>query len=295
LLKKLLGKRSEESKDPEKPVLWKSASTDKEIPVDETKPIKLFGVPVSPEALDGHGKIFSVQCAKNGDGASTVAVNIAALLAITSPERVVLIDLDGYGSVRSRLGLMVDQCLVNILDWEDVYTPREMAGRMQEHSSGIMVIPGVVHLDDVPKVTPSLVFRVLALLKEQFDYIVVTCPPVGVNNNTWAAVLVSDVICTVIKPDRASLDMANENNGFMLRLGCQDRECVVLNQAGMPGGIRPGDLLDNNKMGLNISGVLPYSLNVVEANNRRELITLTKKKDDFSQALQVLLEKFWGE
>ncbi|OPX89551.1 MAG: Sporulation initiation inhibitor protein Soj [Pelotomaculum sp. PtaB.Bin104] len=286
---KLFKRKKEEPQ--EGPVLWQAGATNT-APVQEEKHSFINGIPVSPAALQGHGKIISVQCAKKGDGAGTVSVNLAALLAITNPERVVLIDLDGYGSVRSRLGLMVDHCLVNILDWEDVHTPREMAGRMQEHSSGIMVIPGVVRLDDVQKVTPSLVFKTLTLLKEHYDYIVVACPPVGVDNSTWAAALVSDMIFTVIKPDRASLDLVSENNKFMIRLGCQDRVRVVLNQAGMPGGIRPGDLVDNDKLGLNIQVVLPYSLNVVEANNRRQLIVLTKRKDEFSQALQGIVHNF---
>jgi len=276
-------------KPEERTVLWQTSAVNV-AHVQEEKPLFVDGIPVSPEALVGQGRIITVQSAKHGDGSTTLATNLAALLAITNPERIVLVDLDGYGSVRSRLGLPVAECLINILDWEDVNTVREIAGRMQEHSSGIMVIPGVVHLDHVDKVTPSLIFKILTLLKEHYDYIVIDCPPVGLNNNTWAAALVSDVILTVITPDRTSLDMLNENNGFMLRLGCQERVCVVLNRAGMPGGIRVGDLLDNEKLGLNISYVLPNSVNVTEANNRRELIALTKRRDECSQALQKLVE-----
>ena len=274
----------------EGPVLWQAGAVNI-APVQEENPLFIDGIPVSPEALAGHGKIITVQSAKHGDGTTTLATNLAALLAITNPERIVLGDLDGYGSVRSRLGLPVAECLVNILDWEDVNTVREIAGRMQEHSSGIMVIPGVVHLDHIDKVTPSLIFKILTLLKEHYDYIVLDCPPVGLQNNTWAAAMVSDVILTVITPDRTSIDMLNENNGFMLRLGCQERVCVVLNRAGMPGGIRVGDLLDNEKLGLNISCVLPNSVNTTEANNKRELIALTKRRDEFSQALQRIVEK----
>lgn len=284
---KIFAKKKENPQ--EGPVLWKSGSGTKKVHVQEERPLTLFGIPVSPEALAGKGKIIAVQCAKHGDGASTVAANLAGYLALSSPERVVLVDLDGYGSVRSRLGLPVDQCLVNILDWEDVSTARENAGRMQEHSSGIMVIPGVVHLDHVPKVKPTLVFKLLTILKEHYDYIILDCPPVG-SGNTWAAALVSDAILTVISPDRASLDMLSENNAYMTRLGCKERVITVLNKAGMPGGIRPADLLDNEKLGLNISAVLPHSVEVTVANNRRELIVQSRRRDDFSQAVQKLAE-----
>ena len=290
MLNRLFAKKKN-SRPEEEPIIWGSEEEEK-APETTEKPVFLHGIPVAPEALQGHGKIISVQCAKHGDGATTVAVNLAALLAVSSPERVVLIDLDGYGSVRSRLGLPVSECLVNILDWEEVQAAREMAGRMQEHSSGVMVIPGVVHYDHVARITPALVLKILTILKEHFDYIVVDCPPVGVNNHTWAAALVSNVVLTVISPDRTSLDLLEENNRFMGRLGCQERVCAVLNRAGMPGGIRAGDLVGNKKLGINVSAVLPYSVGVIESNNRREIVAVAKRKDDFSQALQQLAGMF---
>jgi cellulose biosynthesis protein BcsQ len=217
-----------------------------------------------------------------------VAANLASLLALSSPERVVLIDLEGYGSVRSRMGLPAGECLVNILDWEDIHCPAEVVRGLLNHSSGIMVVPGVIHYDHVEKVDPALVFKMLTLLKGNYDYIILDCPPAGVNNITWAAALVADVIFTVLRPDRASLDLLQENNGFMFRLGCQDRVYTILNQAGIPGGIRPGDL--EGKSGMNIASVLPYSVVVTESNNRRQLVVHTRPGDQFTRAMQLLAE-----
>lgn len=286
----LFGKKQKETQ-PEGPVLWQTGGQTEKVSTGEEKPLYVNNVPVNPKALPGHGQIITVQCAKHGDGATTIATNIAALLAMTNPENVALIDLDGYGSVRSRLGLPVDECLINIMDWEDVKTPREIASRMYAHSSGVMVIPGVVHYDHITKIKPALVFKILTILKEQFDYIVADCPPVSTNNNTWAASVISDAIITVIKPDRTSLDLLGENKGFMLRLGCQERVLTVLNQAGIPGAIRTSDLLENEKIELNICTVLPYSTSVAEANNRRELIAATSQRNEFSRSLHTLTDK----
>jgi cellulose biosynthesis protein BcsQ len=248
----------------------------------------MFNIPVSPGALAGHGRIYVVQGSSGGDGATTVAANLAGLLALSCPERVVLIDLEGYGAVRSRMGLPAGECLVNILDWEDIHGPGEVARGLLNHSSGIMVVPGVIHYDHVEKVNPALVFKMLTLLKENYDYVILDCPPAGVNNITWAAALVADVIFTVFRPDRASLDLLQENNGFMLRLGCHNRVYAVLNQAGIPGGIRPGDL--EGKPGMRITGVLPYSVAVAESNNRRQLVAHTRPGDQFTRAMQLLAD-----
>ena len=289
MLNKIFKKESKTAKAQEDFVLWQAgqgqgAAKAEKQPGD----VKLFNLPVSPGALAGQGKIYAVQGAVGGDGATTLACNLAGLLAVSNPERVVLVDLDGYGAIRSRMGLPAGECLLNILDWEDIHGSRDIAKGLLNHSSGIMVVPGVIHLDQVENVTPTLVLKLMTLLKESYDYIILDCSPAGVNNNTWTAALVADAIVTVFSPDRTSIDLLQENNGFMLRLGCQDRVYAVLNQAGLPGGIRPGDL--EGRLGVNIAGIMPYSVAVVEANNRRQLVVHSRQKDHFVSALQLLAD-----
>jgi cellulose biosynthesis protein BcsQ len=199
---------------------------------------------------------------------------------------VVIIDLDGYGSVRGRLGLSVADCLVSILDWKSINCQRDIAKGLFSHSSGIMVIPGVVHYDQVDEVNPSLILKILKILKENYSYIILDCPPLAINNNTWIAVLVSDFIFTVLRPDRDSLDKFPDNTSFLSRLGCQNRSINILNKAGMPGGIRFGDI-ENNKE-FDISEILPYSINVIESNNRRQLIARNNQRDYYVRSLQAL-------
>jgi len=285
----LFFKKKDKPKPQEEVVLWKADEGRPKTMEPQGKSSRLYNIPVSPDALAGHGKIYTVQSSTKGDGATTIAVNLAALLALSNPERVALIDLDGYGCIRSRMGLPADECLINILDWEDIHGPRDIVRGIYNHSSGVMVVPGVIHYDHEEKVTPTLVFKILTLLKETYDYIILDCPPAGTGNNTWAAALVSDLILTVFKPDRASLDLLNENNGFMARLGCQDRVCAVLNQAGIPGGIRAGEL--ESRLGLNILGIMPYSVAVAEENNRRQMMVHSREKDDFTRSLQVLADR----
>lgn len=249
----------------------------------------LYNLPVQPKALPGNGKIVAVQGVAAGDGATTVAVNLAGILARYAPDMVSLVDLDSYGSVRSRLGLPAGEFLINILDWEDIHSTKDIAKGLINHSTRVLVLPGVIHYDQVDAVKPSLVFKILTLLKEKYSYVVIDCPPVAINNNTWAAVLVADTVLTILSPERDSLDRLHENNGFLIRLGCQNRIFTLLNQAGKPGGIRPADLEGNNFYKL--SEVLPYSVNVAECNNRRQVIAHYNQKDDFVKSLQVIVEQ----
>lgn len=290
MFNKIFKKESKAAKVREDFVLWQADQGQKADKAEkQPEDVKLFNLPVSPGALAGHGKIYAVQGAVGGDGATTLACNLAGLLAVSNPERVALVDLDGYGAIRSRMGLPAGECLLNILDWEDIHGSRDIAKGLLNHSSGIMVAPGVIHLDQVENVTPTLVLKIMTLLKESYDYIILDCPPAGINNNTWAAALVADAIVTVFRPDRTSIDLIQENNGFMLRLGCQDRVYAVLNQAGLPGGIRPGDL--EGRLSVSIAGIMPYSVAVAEANNRRQLVVHSRQKDDYVRALQLLNDR----
>ncbi|NTW06029.1 MAG: AAA family ATPase [Peptococcaceae bacterium] len=284
----MLFKSKKSNKNPvesEEFILWHSRKdiAQKDI-LEDT--LFLHNIPLLPKALPGNGKIIVFQGVAVGDGGTTAALNLAAVLSMASPGMVVIIDLDGYGSVRGRLGLSATDCLVSILDWKNINNQKDIAKGLFSHSSGIMVIPGVVHYDQVDEVNPSLVLKILKTLKENYSYIILDCPPVAINNNTWIAVLVADIIFTVIRPDRDSLDKFPENTSFLARLGCKGRSINILNKAGMPGGIRLADL-ENNKE-FNISEVLPYSINVIENNNRRQLISRHNQRDYYVKSLQAL-------
>ncbi|WP_031516987.1 AAA family ATPase [Desulfofalx alkaliphila] len=284
---------SKKQETPQELILWSSLENDDDTQnedIQEEKYTELYGIPISPEAIEGEGMIWTVQSPEGGNGATAVATNLAALLARGNPEKVVIVDLDGIGAVRSRMGLPIEQCVVNILDWEDVRGTKDMQRAMVAHSSGVMVVPGVVHYDHVSLVTPSLIFNILRILKGRFEHIVLDCSPVGMQSLTWAAALVSDAVLTILTPNRSCLDLAKDNISFLNRLGCKDRTIVILNQTGIPGGIRASDLLNNSKLGVEIHHILPYSIRVAEHNNKRELVSIVRPKDDFSVALSQLLK-----
>jgi len=272
------------------PVLW--APVEDRVLTGESSqlPEMLYNLPIKPGALPGNGRIIAVQSTEGGAGATTVAINIAALLARAEPEQVALVDLDGFGAVRGRMGLPADQCLVSILDWLDIERTSEISRAMVAHSSGIMVVPGVLHYDQLSFVNPSLIFKLLSFLKERFKYTLLDCAPVGQSNKTWAAALVSDAIITVLKPTRISFDTLTDNQSYLNRLGCAERTQVIINQSGLPGSIKTADLLKEKTI-TEFYRILPYSFSVEEQANKREIIVLAKPRDDFARALRKLLDE----
>ncbi|NHM26949.1 MULTISPECIES: AAA family ATPase [Desulfofundulus] len=291
----MFGLGRKKKKDMQEPgeslILWGPAAGTEHAEQEERErekenPGMIDGIPVSPGALPGRGKIVTFHSPKGGDGVSTVAANVAALLARHAGT--VLVDLNGVGAVRSRFGLPSD-CPVNILDWESAEDRRHIS--VYEHQCGLALVPGVVHYDDLERVNPALVFRVLGILKDAYEYVVVDAPPVNGANPAWAAAVVSDRVFTVITPDRASIDMLGGTVNYLERLGCEDRSAVMLNKAGVPGGIRVADLVDKNPLGVEFKAILPYSDAVMEYNNRRQVVALARPKDPFSRAVSAFTEE----
>ena len=269
----------------EEPVLWAPVTAPEQTET-ATAPDYIFNIPVKPEALPGRGKVIMLQSPEGGAGVTTIAINLAALLAKNDPEQVVLVDLDGFGAVRGRMGFPGSQCLASILDWLNMENTSEINRALVAHSSGVMVAPGVMHYDQLSFIDPSLIINLLSLLKERFKYIILDSSPIGQRNNSWAAALVSDLILTVIKPSRTGLDYWPDNHSYITRLGCAGRNLLLINQSGLPGSIKTADLSKNEKITACLRKILPYSHSVEESSNKRELIVLTKPRDDFAKTLR---------
>ncbi|SHF61543.1 hypothetical protein SAMN02745133_03097, partial [Desulforamulus putei DSM 12395] len=74
-ISKSFSKRTETQ---ETPVLWGTAVP--KLQEHQEELVTLYNIPVSPQAIPGRGKIWVVQSPEGGDGSTTVATNLAALL-----------------------------------------------------------------------------------------------------------------------------------------------------------------------------------------------------------------------
>ncbi|KEA65524.1 Type II/IV secretion system ATPase TadZ/CpaE, associated with Flp pilus assembly [Marinobacterium lacunae] len=88
-----------------------------------------------------HAHLTVVMNAKGGSGASLIATNLAHQLALSSPKRVVLVDLDlQFGSLSHYLDLNpqrgIKQALENVEDLDSV----ALAGYLASHVSGLKVL-----------------------------------------------------------------------------------------------------------------------------------------------------------
>ncbi|MCM3588136.1 AAA family ATPase [Mesobacillus maritimus] len=127
------------------------------------------------------GKIIAIANQKGGVGKTTTSVNLGACLAYIG-KRVLMVDIDPQGNATSGVGIEkadVNQCIYDVLVDDvaanDVILPTSV--------ENLFVIPATIQLagaeiELVPTISREVrLKRALEEVKQDFDYILIDCPP----------------------------------------------------------------------------------------------------------------------
>jgi pilus assembly protein CpaE len=129
---------------------------------------------LKPEAP---GRILSFFSPKGGGGATTLASNLAILIHRTTKKKTLLVDLDlELGESALVLGIQPRFSFVDFVENFRRMDASLLASYIEHHPSGIHLLSAPVQPEKADGVTAEHVRRILAFLRQHYDYIIVDTP-----------------------------------------------------------------------------------------------------------------------
>jgi pilus assembly protein CpaE len=180
------------------------------------------------------GRVIAVLAPSGGSGSSTLAANIATVLA-TKHKSAALVDLKlNAGDLAALLDLkptytLADLCM-NVERLDRSLFERSLA----RHSSGVSLLAPPRHFDDIARITPEGVYQTLTLAKSEFPYVLVDLDN-SFRPEQVEALHLADLVLLVLRLDFVSLRNVRRTLEHIERLGIsRERIRLVVNRYGQP-------------------------------------------------------------
>lgn len=170
-----------------------------------------------------NAKVFSVAQSRGGAGATTVAVNLAASLAIPAKRgqvapRVLLLDLDlQFGNAGTYLDLEDNGAFANLIGQDSLPSSRAVLGAVQSSGHGVDVLTAPVVFVPLTSMSTELVAHMIDVYRSEYDYVVIDLPRATMD---WLApailatdrlIMVSDGSVPCIRHAKRLIDLYREN------------------------------------------------------------------------------------
>ncbi|NLL71655.1 MAG: ParA family protein [Epulopiscium sp.] len=155
------------------------------------------------------GRIISVANQKGGVGKTTTTINLAASLA-EKGKKVLVVDIDPQGNTTSGLGIeknKLSQTIYELLlgqsTWESVLLHTQVEG-LDLLPANVDLAGAEIELIGVPK-REYLLKQYLDKVKEQYDFILIDCPP-SLNTLTINSLTASNTVLVPIQCEYYALE-----------------------------------------------------------------------------------------
>jgi pilus assembly protein CpaE len=238
--------------------------------------------------------VIAVLAPSGGSGSSTLAANIATMLA-KEHKSAVLVDLKlETGDLAALMDLkpthtVADLCQ-NVARIDRVMFERSLA----RHSSGVYLLASPLRFSDVPLVTPEGVRKTLGQARLMFPYIVIDLDHTF-HSEQLEAIRQANLILIVLRLDFASLRNARRTLDYLDKLGIsRDRMQVVVNRYGQPKEVPFAKA--EEALGLRISHYIPDDPGTVNrANNDGVPLVIESPSSKVSKSVMKLAASVNGK
>ncbi|MCR3921645.1 MAG: response regulator, partial [Firmicutes bacterium] len=233
------------------------------------------------------GNVTLVFSGKGGIGKTTIAANLAVVLAQNEKKKVALVDFDlQFGDISVMLNLNDGNNISDLVQATDTIGEEILADYLIRHFTGIDILPAPLFPQDAEYVTSEHTEMILQLLKKNYDYIVVDTAATFHEINLQA-MEIADQILLVVTRDIAAIKNAKTSLNIMESLQYRNKIRVVLNRSDQDLGVEVADL----EKGLEIT--VSHQVNgdeksVISAINKGVPVVVSQPSADISKSLRRL-------
>lgn len=230
------------------------------------------------------GTVITVFGAKGGIGKTTIATNLATALVQKTNQSVVLVDLDTrFGDVAILMDVPVERSIADLAMPEDEITREMLQECLYTHNTGVAILPAPIRPTDWRNVHAGHIERVVTLLTQTYDYVILDTP--GTFNDIVAralelaamVVLVATVDMASLKDTLLALDMLRSWN-FP-----QDKVKLVINATNEASNVQPQEV--KRMLGRDVFWSIPYDRNISTATQLGMPVVVAKPQSKAAESL----------
>ncbi len=278
--------------DDDMPTVLISNDMSPELAVDVSIALQAMGVAVrvngSPLPVR-QPKIITVISPKGGSGKTAVASNLAVALAQRCPGRVAAVDLDlQFGDLATALSLTPEYTLAQLSRTAqlDATTVKLF---LTPHESGLFVLASANDPAEADSITAAHISRVLPLLAQTFDYVIVDTPA-GLDECTLAAIERTTDLLLVSSLDVTSIRSLKKAVDALDQLGIPAARLFVLNRADAKVGLDPADA--EKAVGMKIACAIPSTRAIPLSLNLGKPVVVSEPRSPVARQMQQLAQWF---
>lgn len=217
------------------------------------------------------GESIVVTSGKGGVGKSTTTANIGTALAL-SGKKVVLIDTDiGLRNLDVLMGLE-NRIVYDIIDVIEKRCELKQALIKDKRLEDLYLLPAA-QTKDKSAIAANQLRRLVAELKENYDYVIIDCPA-GIEQGFQNAVAGADQAIIVATPEHTSIRDADRVIGLLEKEEIGIPKLVINRYRSQL--VKEGSLMDADEvvsvLSIDLLGVIPDDEQVIKAGNTGEPI-----------------------
>lgn len=188
------------------------------------------------------GRLVVVCSPKGGVGKTVLATNLGMALSQGRYGMVAVVDLDlQFGDLGLMLNLDNKRNMGSMVSEEENIDSELVDSCLIPHFSGLRVLLGPSAPQDAELITFEHVKRVLALIRQKYDWVVVDTPP-GLSEMTLDVLGIADYIILVVTPDIATVKSVRSCLALLEAFHLRNQVKIVLNRANHKLGLKSGDV-----------------------------------------------------